>query len=190
MIRINLLPWRDLERAERKQEFLTTLGVFCAIAAVLLIPIYLVISQMIATQKELNSILTAEISKLDEQIAEIKKIKQEKNQLLARMNIIQQLQSDRTRMVHIFDELVRIVPDGVHFVSVDKKEAIFTVNGVAESNTSVSQFMRNIDLSDWIMQPVLKQINAESKDGVRMSIFQLEMNLKLPKVEMTKEDDF
>jgi type IV pilus assembly protein PilN len=188
--RINLLPWRQTERVERKQEFLMLLGIGALISVLLLVPVYLYFSSLISQEKALNSYMKNEIAQLDEQVESIKMLKQERSQLLARMNIIQQLQQDRSRMVHLFDDLVAIIPNGIYFTSLDKKEAEFTINGISDSNESISQLMLNIDRSQWVTKPVLKQINSQNKNGERENNFQMTMSLKLPQQGPAEGESF
>ncbi len=190
MTRINLLPWREIERAERLRQFLIALGVSAAIAAVLLLPIYLFVEHLVSNQQSRNSYIDSEISKLNDQIAEIKELKSKKAQLLNRMNVIQQLQADRNMIVHIFDELVQVIPGGIHITDIQKIGPKFVLNGISDSNQGISKMMRSISDSKWLTHPILMQINTTTKDGVRTSNFKLEMFQKVVSTVAKEEEEF
>lgn len=150
MARINLLPWRAERREQRKREFFMQLGIGAAAAVLLVILWALFMNARIDNQNGRNDYLTGEIKQLDAQIAEIKDLQKTKSQLLARKQIIEQLQSNRAQMVHLFDELVKTIPDGARLVSLKQNADTLTLDGVAESNATVAQYMRNIEASPWL----------------------------------------
>lgn len=165
MARINLLPWRAERRAQRQREFYGMLGL-AAIAGVLLsILIWFHYSQQVAGQKARNQFLTAEIAKVEQQNEEIKALDRQKERLLARKQVIEQLQADRSQMVHLFDSLVRTIPDGVVLRSIKQEGEILTLEGRAQSNARVSAYMRNLEGSGWMTQPDLSIIEAKSEDA-------------------------
>ena len=150
------------------------------------------ISQQIATQKARNTLLDQEIKKLDKQITKIKELEKTKESLLARMDIIQDLQRSRPGIVHLFDELVKTIPGGVYLTSLKQKGKTIVVEGKAQSNARVSTFMHNIDASDWIGNPVLLLIDNQDKRGggrsaqnpagmIGLSRFKLQFQQKSPK---------
>lgn len=190
MTTINLLPWRQTQREERKKEFLIYLGIAALISALLMLPVYLYLVHRISEQNERNAYITSEITLLEKQIKEIQNLKREKTQLLARMNIIQQLQSDRNMVVHIFDEIVRIMPDGVYLTALKREGAAIHFIGISDSNGAISRLMRSIEKSEWLTQPELKQINTNQKEGVRANNFQLILQEKKSEVHKIKEDIF
>ena len=165
MPRINLLPWREELRTQRRNQFFMALGGAAAAAGVLLIVAYFVFDNVIDHQGDRNRLLKKEISALDQRIKEIIDLEDKKERLLARMEIIEQLQRSRPGIVHVFDELVRIMPDGVYLKSVKQTGKRLEIIGVAESNTRVSALMRNIDKSEWLANPDLEVV--EVKRGTR-----------------------
>jgi len=167
MPRINLLPWREQQRKIRRREF--TVAALAAVFAggVFAFGGHLLYSGWIALQTEKNDLLKKEIGKLDSQIADIMDLEARKQRLVARMTIIETLQRSRPEVVHLFDELVKTVPEGVYLTSVkevDGKPKRLEIHGVAQSSTRVSSFMRNIDASNWMDSPQL-QVVESAKDA-------------------------
>lgn len=178
MTEINLLPWREALREAQKKQFITAIasvGV-CALIVVLLVHIYF--SHKIDTQMNRNNLLTTEIKRYDSQIAEIAGLKKIKTALIARMNIIQDLQQNRPLIVHLFDELNRVLPQGVHFTKLSMNGAIILLDGVAESNSNVSMLMRNIETDRWLMLPTLNEIKVEDKNKRKIKMFRLQFLLR------------
>jgi len=176
MARINLLPWREWERERRKKEFFGNLaGVLVAgVALVFLFGFYL--DDRLETQDARNARLASEIEELDRKIAEIQNLQKTRDELLARMRVIQELQGNRPVIVRVFDELVRTLASGVHFKSLKKQTTTLTVEGVAESNNRISSLMRNLDNSDWFASPNLKTIKEDPQNvnyGPQASTFNL-----------------
>lgn len=171
--RVNLLPWRDMQRKEQDRQLLS-IGVFAWMLMGLLIFYgHLHVSGMIEDQNQRNNYLQSEINKLNKVIKEISDIKTKRKQLVARMNVIYKLQADRTRMVHIMDELVQTLPEGVHYTKLQQKGAALVLQGAAQSNARVSALMRNFDSSVWFENPDLKIVRAKGKGGGRVSSFDL-----------------
>jgi type IV pilus assembly protein PilN len=164
MPRINLLPWREDERKERKIAFTVALGVSALAAAVVTFSVYLMYGSMIDAQERRNEQLRVEIKKLDQQIQEITDLESSKQKFIARMEIIEKLQRSRPEIVHVFDEIVRTLPDGVYLTGVKQTDKKFKFDGVAQSSTRVSTFMRNIDSSVWMDNPQL-QVVESAKDS-------------------------
>ena len=165
MPRINLLPWREDERKERKVAFTVALGVSALAAGVVTFAIYLMFGSMIDAQERRNEQLRAEIKKLDQQIEEINELETSKQRFSARMDIIQKLQRSRPEIVHVFDEIVRTLPDGVYLTAVKQTSKKFKFEGVAQSSTRVSSFMRNIDGSEWLRNPELEVVQTTKDKG-------------------------
>lgn len=172
MPRINLLPWRAEERKKRKLEFLVALGGATLAAGVLAFATYLVLGSAIDAQESRNERLKAEITELDKQIQEINDLEQQKQKFIARMEIIEKLQRSRPEVVRLFDELVRTLPDGTYLTAVTQKERRLKLEGVAQSSTRVSAFMRNIDGSQWLRNPELEVVETK-KDQALGSSFTL-----------------
>lgn len=165
MAGINLLPWRAERRKQRQQEFfsLTVLAVLATVAVMLLVHFY--ISQMIEYQNQRNRYLQSEVAVLDQKIKEIQDLDAKKKRLIAKMEIIQQLQLNRPEIVHLFDELARTIPDGVVLLDLAQTDNNLLINGVAQSNARVSGYMRNLESSPWLQDPILNVI--EAKQGAR-----------------------
>ena len=162
MPRINLLAWRAELRARRRNQFFIGLGGAVVAAAVVIGLASLVMGAIIDNQNARNNLLKGEIQALDQRIKEILDLEAKKDRLLARMDIIEQLQRSRPEIVHVFDQLVRTLPDGVNLSSVKQKGASIELKGLAESNTRVSAFMRNIDKSGWLKDPDLEVVEVKS----------------------------
>jgi type IV pilus assembly protein PilN len=158
MPRINLLPWREQERKVRRREFLIAAGAAVFAAVIFAAGGKLVYSSWTDSQNEKNNLLKKEIVKLDAQIADIQDLENRKQRLVARMEIIEKLQSSRPKVVHLFDELVKQVPDGIYLTHIKQNGNKLEVHGVAQSSTRVSTFMRNIDGSAWLANPELQVV--------------------------------
>lgn len=163
MAKINLLPWRQELRKQRQQEFVAIVGAVALLAVGIVLFAHMALSKQVSDQLERNSYIKAEISTLDTQIKEIDELQKRREELLARMKVIQDLQGHRPVIVRVFDEFVRAMPDGVYFRTVERKGNIFTIVGVAESANQVSSLMRNLEASQWFKNPVLSKVAAEAK---------------------------
>ncbi len=163
MPRINLLPWRDQQRKERKLAFLVALGAAALAAALMTLGVNLFYNSLINAQEARNERLQAEIRELDKQIEKINTLEQQKQNFIARMQIIEKLQRSRPEIVHLFDEIVRTIPDGTYLTALEQNGNRLKIQGVAQSSTRVSSFMRNIDASQWLRNPELEVI--ETKPG-------------------------
>ena len=160
MPRINLLPHRADLRAKRRNQFFIGLGGAVLAAGFAVLASSFVMDGIIGNQQSRNDLLKTEISALDKRIEEIRDLEAKKQRLLARMEIIEQLQRSRPEIVHVFDELVRTLPDGVRLTSISQTSRRLEIKGDAESNTRVSAFMRNIDKSQWLTQPDLEVVEV------------------------------
>ena len=189
MAQINLLPWREQYRDEQKRQFFVVLAGSVVAAIAIVVLMHLMIATRISRQLAINEFLRQEIVSLDKQIEEIKNIKEQKNHLIARMEMIQHLQLNRPLVVRLFDELVQIIPEGIHINDVKKEGPKITLTGYAESNTRVSELMRNIEASAWFTAPALTEIKNDRSSGEKTRIFQLEMIQVLPKSKLIGEDD-
>ncbi len=173
MTRINLLPWRDTLRKKQKREFLFMLGGGAVCALLLMLGSHMWIADTIDNQNQRNRLLKKEIATLDKKIAEIKDLEKTKSRLLARMEVIQQLQSSRPQIVHLFDELVSTLPEGLFLTQVKQAGAGLSMEGRAQSNARVSAYMRNIEASEWLSRPKLKLIEHKDTTGTGLSHFSL-----------------
>ncbi len=189
MTQINLLPWRENLREERKREFLVMLGGACAFTALLMFFSHMMVNGWVAHQQERNLMVQQEINLLNEKITEIREIKKEKEALLTRMDIIQDLQHNRAKIVHIFDEVVEVLPHGIYLQTIKREGDVITLLGHAESNTNVSDLMRSVSSSPWLAEPVLNEIKTDDVDGQRKSDFKLQLIHKKPAQQTTKKEE-
>ena len=188
MARINLLPWRAERRKLRQKEFVTMLG-FAAGAAILLsFMIVMYYNGQIEGQEARNAYLQSEIKKVEAQIAQIEELDKKKANLLARKEVIEQLQASRSQMVHLFDELVRTIPEGVRLNSIKQAGNALTLDGYAQSNARVSSYMRNLEASGWITNPDLKVIETKGTDKGLPNMFSLRVTLKNPGADDEGDD--
>src|SRR6202021_919471 len=164
MPRINLLPWREQERKIRRREFTVAACGAIVAAAVFVGGGKLVYSSWTDSQTEKNNLLKKEIVKLDSQIADIQDLETRKQRLVARMEIIEKLQRKRPEIVHLFDEMVKTVPDGIYLTAIKQSGNKLEIHGIAQSSTGGSTFRRNIDRSVWMDNPVL-QVVESAKDS-------------------------
>ncbi|MCH8219802.1 MAG: PilN domain-containing protein [Proteobacteria bacterium] len=185
MPRINLLPWREDQRKERQQNFLVASAGAVLIGIVTIMLVSWTFDRFIRYQNQRNDILTREIALLDEKIEEIKGLERQKERLLARMEIIERLQKSRPEVVHLFDELVHTLPDGVYLTSLKQSNRRLEIKGVAESTTRVSAYMRNIDASEWLENPGLQVIETVEVGPQKKA----EFGLTARQVSSEEEDD-
>ena len=173
MPRVNLLPWRDELRKERQKNSAIATAVAALIGIASTWGARMEIYSRISHQQARNNIITEEIRILDAKIEEILGLERQKERLLARMEIIEQLQRSRPEIVHLFDELVTTVPDGVYLTSIKQIGKRLEIKGMAESSTRVSAYMRHIDDSEWLTSPVLEVVETKDGDRARNSRFTL-----------------
>jgi type IV pilus assembly protein PilN len=186
---INLLPWREERRKARQQIFNIRLVLSAIVGMVVLLLMWLALSASLSNQDARNSYLKGQIAQMDNQIAEIKDLQQTKARLLARMQIIEQLQQSRPTEVHLFDQLVKTLPPGVYLTQVTQKGNQVEIQGVAESSARVSTYMRNIDASEWMGDPNLQVVQKDPKTdfGVRAQQFNVTAKI-IDKADTTKDD--
>lgn len=161
MAKINLLPWRQELRKQRKQEFLAINMAVAALALGLVVFYHMYMSTQLSDQDERKAFIKSEITILDQQIKQIDDLQKRKEELLARMRVIQDLQGRRPIIVRVFDELVRAVPDKLYLTLIERTGDKFKIEGVAESNNQVSTFLRNLNASSWFKDPVLASVTAD-----------------------------
>ena len=178
MNRINLLPHREERRKRARQHFFVVAGGTAVLGILVVGLMHTFYAAKIETQTDRNRFLKSEIVKLDKDIAEIKKLRDEIQALLARKQVIETLQADRAQTVHLLDELVRQMPDGVYLRSVSQKGLRVNLVGYAQSNARVSTLMRNIDASPWLEKPELIEVRASNVANKRVSEFNLFLSLK------------
>jgi type IV pilus assembly protein PilN len=187
MPRINLLPWREEERKKRQRDFMIAMG-GAVVAAVVVVGLTMfAYGGMIDNQNARNSRLKAEIAVLDQSIQEINGLEAQKARLLARMEIIEELQKSRPEIVHLFDEVTRQLPEGVHLTGMKQNGSTVQVTGVAQSSTRVSALMRRIDGSDWLADPNVEEIQTTDLGPARQSNFTVTLK-QVSKGDETAED--
>jgi type IV pilus assembly protein PilN len=169
MPRINLLPWRDQQRKERKLAFFVALGAATGAAALATFAAYLLFGSMIDAQEQRNARLRTEIKVLDKQIEEINDLEQQKQRFISRMQVIDKLQRSRPEVVHVLDELVKAMPDGTYLTAVTQTDRRLKLEGVAQSSTRVSTLMRNIAASQWLRDPELEIVETQKDNGLGSS---------------------
>ncbi len=183
MTRINLLPWREWERERKQKEFIVNVVAVLFLGAVLVFSGGWYLDNSAQRQNERNQFLTGEIAVLDERIAEIKNLRMQREELISRMRVIQDLQGNRPVIVRVFDEMVRTLSSGVHYRSLEMQGTNFSVEGTAESNNRISSLMRNLDESNWFTEPNLKSIKEDPENsdyGSKASTFDLTFNQSSP----------
>jgi type IV pilus assembly protein PilN len=185
--KINLLPHREERRKRARVHFAVMGGMTAALGIVIVAAGWLVLSQRISAQEDRNRFLKSEIAKLDKEIDEIKEVKDKIAALLARKQVIETLQADRVQTVYLLDELVRQMPEGVFLKSVRQRGPGVELVGYAQSNARVSTLMRNIESSPWLSNPSLVEIKAVNLGKMRISEFNLRLQLKRPTVDAAKD---
>lgn len=173
MIRINLLPHRELARAARRRQFNVLLGIAVAIGVVIVLLGHTFIATQQSTQEARNAFLDQEIAKLDSQISEIKKIREQTQALLERKQVVETLQSNRTEVVHLFDQMIRLLPEGLYLKSFKQVGNEVTLNGYTQSSARVSSLMRNLEDSPWFESTRLIEIKAATVNNLRANEFVL-----------------
>lgn len=189
MARINLLPWRAERRKQRQKEFVVMLGASAVGALVLALGINWYYGLQIDGQNERNAYLEQQIAEVDKQITEIDTLKKTKDRLLARKEVIEKLQSSRSQMVHLFDSLVRTIPDGVVLTSIKQDDQQLTLEGRSQSNARVSTYMRNLESSGWMTDPQLSVIEAKGEDKGLPYEFRLSVKLADPNAPRDTDGD-
>lgn len=163
MARINLLPWREERRKQKKQDFLKAIGLAALLAFIILGAIHSYIDGLITYQEQRNKMLESEIALLDIKITAIKSIEEKKSKLMSKIELIQQLQESRPEIVHLFDEIPKATPDGVYLTKFTQLGPDLTFEGKSQSNARVSAFMRAIEASHWLQKPTLDVIKTPDK---------------------------
>ena len=189
MARINLLPWRAERRRQRQKEFMAMLGLSALAAAVIAFLIVGFYKGQIKGQNERNAYLKDQITQVDAKIKEIEELDKKKAKLLARKQVIEQLQANRSQMVHLFDSLVRTIPDGVTLTSIRQEGDLLTLTGRSQSNARVSTYMRNLEGSGWMTNPDLSVIEARGNNKGLPYEFNLQVKLANPNAPKDTDGD-
>jgi len=178
MIRINLLPWREARRKAHNLQFYILMGMVTGLAASIVLLVHGYYATRISTQTERNKFLKDENTKLDKEIEEIKKLKEEIQALLSRKQVIETLQADRAQTVYLLEQLVRQTPDGVYLKSIRQAGAKVNLTGYAQSNARVSTLMRNFEASPYLESPELVEIKVANVNNKRLSEFIMNVSIK------------
>jgi len=183
MIRVNLLPHRQIRREARQREF-GLMALFSAIAASAIIFLgYTFINAKINAQKERNTRLDAAIVKLDKEIADIKDLKDQISTMLERKQVVENLQTNRSQAVVVLDELSRQLPEGMYLKSIKQQGNVISIDGIADTNARVATLVRNLSTSNWMESPNLVEIKSVMVNTLKQNEFALNVNIKVPKVE-------
>jgi len=189
MARINLLPWRAERRRHRQKEFMAMLGASALAAVVVSFMIWMFYNGQIDGQNERNEYLRQQITEVDKKIEEIKQLDLKKQKLLARKDVIEKLQANRSQMVHLFDSLVRTIPDGVTLTSIQQDGEMLKLRGRSQSNARVSTYMRNLEGSGWMTNPELSVIEARGENKGLPYEFDLTVKLANPNAPVDANKD-
>ena len=189
MARINLLPWRAERRKQRQKEAMVMLGLSALGAVLLSVLIIFFYNAQIDGQNERNAYLTAQIEEVKKQNVEIDELDEKKARLLARKEVIERLQANRSQMVHLFDSLVRTIPDGVVLTSIKQDSETLSLEGRSQSNARVSTYLRNLEGSGWMTRPELSIIEAKGDDKGLPYEFRLTVKLANPNAPIDEDGD-
>lgn len=185
MTKINLLDWRAARREKRRQEFLTRMGLGVVAALSILVLAWMSMNNAITGQQQRNEYLVQQIAETDQKIKEIEELEKVKENLLARMRVIERLQASRSATVHFFDELVNTLPDGILLTLIKQTGDNVQIDGIAESNGRISTYIKNLEASPWFNNPRLVVIKTSEKNRQREGQFTLQVqNL----TKQSKED--
>jgi type IV pilus assembly protein PilN len=169
MAKINLLPWREELRQEKKREFFSVLGLAAMVGALAMLLVHMNISGQIEYQEQRNKLIQDEIATLDTKIVEVKTIGEMRSKLLSKIDVVQRLQESRPEIVHLFDEIPRTTPDGVYLTKFTQSGNDLTFEGKTQSNARVSAFMRTVEASFWLQSPKLDVIQSPDKTSVEQN---------------------
>jgi type IV pilus assembly protein PilN len=183
MVRINLLPHRELRRKRQREAFVALSVVTALLGGAIVFAVYGVIGGRIEQQQGRNSYLEGEIAKLDKQIEEIQKLREQTQAMLARKKVVETLQANRSEAVHLLDQLVRQLPEGVYLKSVKQGGSVVSISGFAQSNARVSSLLRNLEASPWLELPSLVEIKSASMGNTRLNEFSIKVNLTRADIE-------
>ena len=181
MMRINLLPHREIRRKQQQKQFFTALGLTAIVGALMAYGVYFLLDEEHDNQVNRNKYLTAEIAKVDKEIEEINRLKEQTASLLARKQVVETLQANRADTVHLLDQLVRQLPDGMYLRAVKQQGTKVTINGVTQSQARVSTLMRNLESSQRLGNPALIEIKATQEGTTRANDFTMNVNVVRPK---------
>jgi type IV pilus assembly protein PilN len=185
MVRVNLLPHRQEKRAARQRQMVAAAGVVAAAGIVIAIVGHTYLSSRVSDQQDRNAYLQGEITKLEKQIEKIRDVKERTQDMLARKQVVESLQTNRSEAVHLMDQLVRLMPEGMWLKNVKQAGSGVNIQGFAQTNGRISTFMRNVESSQWLERPELVEIKAATFNNSKISEFN--MNVKVKRVEAEAE---
>jgi type IV pilus assembly protein PilN len=188
MAHINLLPWREALAKERKRQFAVVAAGSAMLSALVLVYVHIHVAALITNQNARNTFLETQITEVEKQIKEIETLEADKQNLLARMKIIQTLQASRPEIVHLFQEVAQTIPEGVYLTNLNVTGKNLKIEGVAESNANVSALMRNIDTAAWMSNPILDVIDSSKSEYPGMSWFSMRVTQDRPAAEAAPEN--
>lgn len=189
MVQINLLPWREERRERLQKEFIVITGAVVLSALMVVFLWDMFVNSNINAQRGRNTFMQKNIEELSAQVKEIKTLQEQREALIERMKVIQDLQGRRPEIVHIFDEIARTIPDGVYYTAVERVGKKITIRGTSESNNRVSSLMRRLDSSAWFSEPNLIGVTANPDFGEQANDFSLTVNVSAPKVEAVEKSN-
>lgn len=188
MAKINLLPWRENLRQQRQKNFLVTLGMAAAIAALLVLAGNHAMNTLISGQDNRNAYLRGEIRKVDRDIQRIEQLEEVRESLIARKNVIERLQSNRNLMVHLFNQMARTTPEGMTLDSVRQTGERLTIVGTSESETRVSDYMRNIEAAEWLHDPTLRIVEISRQTDRPSQPYRFELSMRITAPQAVEEE--
>ncbi len=189
MAKINLLPWREAYRKEKKEQFLAIIGGVVLLSGLMAYVWIVSVESSIENQQARNNLLETEIANFDKQVKEIADLKKVRDDLLARIKIIQDLQGTRPLIVRYFDNFVRSIPDGVHINMLSSQGNVLGMEGIAESYNRVATLMRNLDSSDWFAGPNLTSVVAVPSEGEQAQAFKMTVSTVEPDVMVAPDSN-
>jgi type IV pilus assembly protein PilN len=187
MIRVNLLPHRELRRRRQQKQFFTLLGGVIALGAAIWLLVHTSLANKYEDQLARNKYLQGEIAKLDKEIEDIRKLREMTASLLARKKVVETLQTNRSEVVYLLDELPRQLPDGIYLKGIKQQGPRVTINGYTQSQARVSTLMRNLEGSPHLENANLVEIKAVNQPGSRVNEFSLNVNITRPKEEIEEK---
>lgn len=188
MANINLLPWREQRREQKRKEFFVVLGTVAGFGLLTVLVWHLVVTGQIDYQASRNAYMQSNIAQLDKQVAEIRELQTRRNQLIDRMQVIQNLQGTRPVIVRIFDEIVRTLPEGVYYKGLQRRGDSISIQGTAETNNRVSSLMRQLERSEWFANPILKGVKANPGFGEQANDFDMTVTVTMPGASATGDE--
>lgn len=177
MARINLLPHREMRRKQQQQQFFVMLAIVVGLAIGIWFSVHTYLDGVLTNQQARNTYLNGEIAKLDKEIAEINKLKEQTAALLKRKQVVETLQGNRAEVVHLLDQLVRQLPDGMYLKSIKQQGAKVSISGYTQSQARVSTLMRNLESSQYLQNASLVEIKATAQGGQRINEFTMNIDV-------------